>query len=78
MQKGINTVDNVNPALPKKTLNYGNYGIFLVRGNAGFMSSTVRVTLLAVPGCYTEDLKPAQYPLIKEYTLNYRGLNITT
>ena len=24
------------------TLNYGNYGIVLIRGNAGFASSTVR------------------------------------
>ena len=24
-----------------RTLNYGNYGIFLVMGNAGFVSSTV-------------------------------------
>ena len=25
------------------TLDYGNYGIFLIRGNAGFVSSTVRL-----------------------------------
>ena len=28
-------------ALPLRTLNYGNYGIFLIMGNAGFISSTV-------------------------------------
>ena len=26
-----------------RTLNYGNYGIFLIVGNAGFCPSTVRV-----------------------------------
>ena len=26
-----------------RTLNYGNYGIFLIMGNAGFCPSTVRV-----------------------------------
>ena len=26
-----------------RTLNYGNYGIFLFMGNAGFISSTVRL-----------------------------------
>ena len=26
-----------------RTLNYGNYGIFLIRGHAGFISSTVAV-----------------------------------
>ena len=35
------TVDDRNPALPLRTLNYGNYGIFLITGNAGFISSTV-------------------------------------
>ena len=24
-----------------RTLNYGNYGLFLIMGNAGFISSTV-------------------------------------
>ena len=33
------TVDDINPALP--SLNYGNYGIFRIIGNAGFISSTV-------------------------------------
>ena len=27
-----------------RTLNYGNYGIFLIMGNAGFCPSTVRTT----------------------------------
>ena len=29
-------VDDINPALPQ-TLNYGNYGIFLIMGHAGFL-----------------------------------------
>ena len=38
-----------------RTLNYGNYGIFLIMGNAGFCPSTVRVSLLAfVKGCFKE------------------------
>ena len=28
-----------------RTPNYGNYGIFLIRGNAGFRSSTVALVL---------------------------------
>ena len=34
------TVDGRNPALPLGTLSYGNYGICLIMGNAGFRSST--------------------------------------
>ena len=34
-------MDDINPALPLRTLTYGNYGIFLIMGNAGFISSTV-------------------------------------
>ena len=30
-----------------RTLNYGNYGIFLIMGNAGFISSGVGVVLFA-------------------------------
>ena len=33
------TVDDRNSAL--RNLNYENYGIFLIMGNAGFISSTV-------------------------------------
>ena len=33
------TVEDINPAL--RTLNYGKYGIFLIKGNAGFISSKV-------------------------------------
>ena len=42
------TVDDRNPALPKdlRTRNYGNYGIFLIVGHAGFISSTVAATSL--------------------------------
>ena len=37
-----NTADDINPALPAlRTLNHGNYGIFVIMGSAGFISSTV-------------------------------------
>ena len=35
------TVDDVNPALPLGAENYGIYGIFLLMGNAGYITSTV-------------------------------------
>ena len=35
-------MDKILPDL-KRTLNYGNYGIFLIMGNAGFCPSTVGV-----------------------------------
>ena len=38
MTEVLATVDDTNPAL--RTLNPGNYGIFLIMGNAGFTSST--------------------------------------
>ena len=40
----LTSVDDINPALPYllRTLNYGNYGIFLIMGIAGFISSTVQ------------------------------------
>ena len=31
-----------------RTLNYGNYGIFLIMGNAGFCPSTVVVVIIIV------------------------------
>ena len=31
-----------------RTLNYGNYGIFLIMGHAGFCPSTVRILVFAV------------------------------
>ena len=41
----LDTVDDRNPALIIliRTLIYGNYGIFLIMGHAGFISSTVLV-----------------------------------
>ena len=39
--KSYTPVDDINPALPFWTLNSGNYGIFLLMGNAGFRSSAV-------------------------------------
>ena len=38
---GKDTVDDINPAMTLRTLNYGNYGILLIMGNAGVISSTV-------------------------------------
>ena len=38
----VSTADDRHPALPQRTLNCGNYGIFLIMGNAGLVSSTVR------------------------------------
>ena len=35
---GEPTVDDTNPAFTLRTLNYGKYGIFLIMGNAGFIS----------------------------------------
>ena len=32
-----------------RTLNYGNYGIFLIMGNAGFLSSTVPQRTKVIP-----------------------------
>ena len=29
-RQGSNTVDDINPAFPLRTLNYGNYGTFLI------------------------------------------------
>ena len=37
--------DEINPALPLEPQNMGIVGIFLIMGNAGFMSSTVLGTL---------------------------------
>ena len=35
------TVDDKKSEMTLRTLNYGNYGIVLIMGNAGFISSTV-------------------------------------
>ena len=35
------TVDDINHELPEAPKNYGNYGIFLNMGNAGFIASIV-------------------------------------
>ena len=35
----VRTVDDINPTFSLRTLNYGNYGMFLIMGNAGFISS---------------------------------------
>ena len=38
--------DNYKSCITLRTLNYGNNGIFLVMGNAGFVSSAVPVNKL--------------------------------
>ena len=43
--KSIHIVDDINPTCTLRTLNYGNYGLVLILGNAGFISSTVGPTL---------------------------------
>ena len=43
------TVDDINPALPYEEPNYGNYGMFLIMGNAGSISSTVGQALPGLP-----------------------------
>ena len=35
------TVDDIKSSITLRILNYGNYGIFLIMGSAGFISSTV-------------------------------------
>ena len=49
------TVDDVNPAW---TLNYGNHGIFLIMGNAGFVSSAV---VHALRPDYTQTVRSTGY-----------------
>ena len=39
------TVDDIN-LFTTRTLNYGNYCVFLIMGSAGFISSAVAITLL--------------------------------
>ena len=39
------TADDRNLCMTLRTLNYGNYGIFLIMGNAGFIPSTVVLSL---------------------------------
>ena len=43
-------VDGINPALPQRPyVNYGNYGIFLMMGSAGPISSTVALAVNPKP-----------------------------
>ena len=39
--QGVSGVDMYSPRECLRTVNYGNYGIFLILGNAGFLSSAV-------------------------------------
>ena len=43
-----------------RTLNYGNYGIFLIVGNAGFISSTV----VLLKGSDDKDLETSSWTLV--------------
>ena len=46
------------------TLDYGNYGIFLVMGDAGYITSTVlQALVLCGPGCTPVAGPPAKTPL---------------
>ena len=38
---GSPTADEINPAITLRTLTYGDYGMLLIMGNAGFISWTV-------------------------------------
>ena len=38
---GYSAADDLNPGITLRTLNHGNCGIFLVMGNAGFISVAV-------------------------------------
>ena len=38
---GSPTADEINPAITLRTLSYGDYGMLLIMGNAGFISWTV-------------------------------------
>ena len=46
----LHTVDSKISRVILRTLNYGNYGIFLNMGNAGFIASTVPLSFGAL-GC---------------------------
>ena len=41
-----------------ETLNFGNYGIFLIMGSAGFISSTIVVEVVLRPGSNPESPVP--------------------
>ena len=55
-----------------RTLNYGNYGIFLIMGNAGFCPSTVRP-----PGMEPNTTKPGR-PKFSKPKEPFRGTLIAT
>ena len=42
------TADGQKSCMTLRTLNYGNYGIFLIMGNAGFCPSTVSLVVLVM------------------------------
>ena len=44
------TADGPKSCITLSTLNYGNYGIFLIMGSAGFCASAVALKVVAVGG----------------------------
>ena len=73
-----------------RTLNYGNYGIFLIMGNAGFCPSTVTVSIAIrspthqsptpfplahrVPGAETAECEVPWQQEAREYSVQRLGL----
>ena len=47
-----------------RTLSYGNYGIFLVMGNAGFIPSTVVLVFLQASRCLAYQVLSSKMPHI--------------
>ena len=67
----VPTVDDVKSALTLRNLNYGKYGIFLMMGHAGLISSTV----------LTDSPSPASALKIERLTIrqladNYLGFRV--
>ena len=57
------------------TLNYGNFGIFLIMGNAGFMPSTI-VTSYNASAQSRDPLRVAMYPDMLVRPVRYTFLSI--
>ena len=58
--------DDINPAVPLGTLSYGNYGIFLIMGNAGFIPSTVvpeSPVIVKATGSHTREGSRSRTPI---------------
>ena len=70
------TVHDINPALPKRTLYYGKYGVLRYMCNAGLISSTVALSifLAAVGKSGLNDGLPKDRESHKSGGLGFRGL----